>query len=108
MWSIRMKQQLDNTMKKMTTLFGASLLALTLISTPINAESIAVPIAQQGNNSVETPKNGINKAKVESQYGAPLQRVSSIGEPPISKWVYQDFTVYFENDLVLHSVRHKG
>lgn len=28
-----------------------------------------------------------------------------MGQPPISRWSYPDFTVYFENDLVLHSVR---
>jgi hypothetical protein len=30
--------------------------------------------------------------------------VPAVGEPPISRWEYTGYTVYFEHDLVLHSV----
>jgi hypothetical protein len=30
-----------------------------------------------------------------------------VGDPPISRWVYDHFTVYFEYDKVLHSVVNK-
>jgi hypothetical protein len=29
-----------------------------------------------------------------------------VGDPPITRWVYDRFTVYFENDRVIHSVVH--
>ncbi|MBV1910384.1 MAG: hypothetical protein KUG78_13865 [Kangiellaceae bacterium] len=72
------------------------------------AETLPMPISQQGSHNVETPRNGLDKASVESMYGEPVQRISSVGAPPISKWVYQEYTVYFEYDLVLHSVIHKN
>ena len=87
----------------------AGLLAVGLVfSATTLAESIALSVADQGNQSVQTPHNGQNKESVEAQFGAPIERVSAVGEPPISKWVYQTFTVYFEYDTVLHAVHHKG
>lgn len=50
------------------------------------------------------PRHGIKKAEVERRYGEPVSRNAPVGDPPISSWVYPDFTVYFEYDTVLHSV----
>ena len=72
------------------------------------AESIAVPVGQQGaaNQSIERPARGSSKAQVSNQFGNPSQQTASVGEPPISQWVYDEFTVYFEDDYVIHSVLH--
>jgi hypothetical protein len=43
-------------------------------------------------------------ATVESRYGAPTNRHAAVGNPPITRWDYPQFSVYFENDRVLHSV----
>jgi hypothetical protein len=83
-------------------------LSVAIASPTLLAQSVAVPVNSQGQNAIQTPRNGENKATVESAYGQPLRRVAAVGEPPISKWVYQDFTVYFEHDIVLHSVKHKS
>ncbi len=83
-------------------------LAFSPIASELHAESLAMPVSTQGEVSQQTPRNGQNKAKVESTFGQPLQRVAAVGEPPISKWVYSDFTVYFEHDIVLHAVRHRS
>ena len=53
---------------------------------------------------IKTPRNGLNMAQVRQQFGEPAQEVPAVGEPPISRWEYTGYTVYFENDLVLHSV----
>lgn len=79
----------------------ASLLAT---SPTLLANNGSLSIAQQGDISMSAPRNGQKKQRVESEYGAPLQKISAVGEPPISKWVYQDFTVYFEYNLVIHAV----
>ena len=50
------------------------------------------------------PTNGMNKATVERRYGAPARKDSAVGDPPISVWYYDDFKVFFEYQLVLHSV----
>jgi hypothetical protein len=53
------------------------------------------------------PKAGMSMTAVESTYGAPTQRHSAVGEPPITRWDYADFSVYFEHAVVVHAVaRH--
>ena len=87
----------------------AGLVSFGLIFSSIAySESVALAVAEQGNQAVQTPSNGQKKEYVEAQFGAPIERVSAVGEPPISKWVYQNFTVYFEHDTVLHAVLHKS
>jgi hypothetical protein len=55
----------------------------------------------------ERPKAGMTMDRVESQYGAPSQKHAAVGEPPITRWDYPGFSVYFEHDKVIHSVaRH--
>lgn len=55
-------------------------------------------------NTQRLPTNGMNKATVESRYGAPIRKNAAVGDPPISVWYYDDFKVFFEYQLVLHSV----
>lgn len=50
------------------------------------------------------PKPGRSKADVLKQLGEPEQRIGEVGEPPISSWRYGTFQVYFEHNLVLHTV----
>jgi hypothetical protein len=66
-------------------------------------DGIALAEASQ----VEKPRAGLNKSEVEARFGQPARTVAAIGDPPISRWEYTGFIVYFENDLVIHSVvRH--
>ncbi len=51
--------------------------------------------------------------KVEAKYGAPSRRVPAVGggttaQPPITRWEYPGFVVYFENSLVVHTVTTPG
>lgn len=57
---------------------------------------------------MQLPENGKNKQDVESQYGSPESRHEPVGDPPISRWDYADYSVYFEHDLVLFTVLHPG
>jgi hypothetical protein len=50
------------------------------------------------------PSSGASMATVESRFGAPTERVAAIGQPPIARWEYPGFTVYFEHDKVVHTV----
>ena len=52
------------------------------------------------------PPRGATKDEVRQRLGEPERRVSAVGDPPISRWIYEEFTVYFEYDRVLHSVKH--
>ena len=56
----------------------------------------------------DLPENGLTKSEVEQRYGRPNERRAPVGEPPISRWLYDDYSVYFEHDLVIESVLHHG
>jgi len=62
------------------------------------------------NNQVDTvtlPGKGMSKDAVEARFGSPTDKSDAIGEPPITRWNYGGFTVYFEYDHVIHAVNHK-
>jgi hypothetical protein len=54
------------------------------------------------------PQNGQSKADIEATFGAPVEKQPAVGDPPISSWKYDKYSVYFEDDLVLNTVLHKG
>lgn len=57
----------------------------------------------------DAPTRGMARRQVRSQYGEPLNQNSAVGNPPISRWEYANYTVYFEGDYVLHTVaRHQS
>ena len=53
---------------------------------------------------LERPGRGHSMDKVRATFGEPAQVYDAVGEPPITRWQYPDFVVYFEYDKVLHSV----
>lgn len=50
------------------------------------------------------PTRGMSMDRVRKQWGEPAQTVAAVGDPPISRWKFDDFTVYFEHKLVITSV----
>lgn len=52
----------------------------------------------------DRPERGMRMNAVEARYGAPATRYPAVGQPPITRWDYPGFVIYFENDLVLHAV----
>jgi hypothetical protein len=53
------------------------------------------------------PSAGMSMTAVESAYGAPADRRSAVGQPPITRWDYPAFSVYFENERVIHAVARR-
>lgn len=93
-----------------TALFCFALTAscLTYSDDQIAATTIQLPVGSQGNTSLELPERGWTQRQVELVHGAPERFTNVVGEPPISTWHYAEFSVYFESDLVIHSVlRHR-
>ncbi|MFT7414839.1 MAG: hypothetical protein ACI9FO_001500 [Methylophagaceae bacterium] len=93
-------------MKKCTfTLFACILLSATSLS---QAEVISIADhAHQVANSPEgvlRPTQGMSMTLVEQKFGQAEQKIAAVGQPPIARWIYQDFVVFFENNLVIHSV----
>lgn len=81
------------------------LLAAVLLSGHAAAETIAVDsgIAVK-ETDVATPTRGMTMDQVATKFGTPVTKVPAVGKPPISRWQYPGFVVYFEADHVIHSV----
>ena len=78
------------------------LLALAA-ATPALAETLSTDTGNPA-AAADRPHRGSTMTQVESRYGAPSSRHAAIGSPPISRWDYPQFSVYFEHDRVLHTV----
>jgi hypothetical protein len=81
------------------------LLAAVLASGFAGAETIAVDngIAVK-ESDVATPARGMTMDQVATKFGAPATKIPAVGKPPISRWEYPGFIVYFEHNYVIHSV----
>ncbi|MGH8225554.1 MAG: hypothetical protein ACRER1_05335 [Gammaproteobacteria bacterium] len=84
------------------------LVALLLLA---SATFAGPAIAQTAAPAGIYPTRGMSMAEVRQQFGAPQRRLppdpaTAQGplKPPIVRWVYPRFTVYFERGRVIHSV----
>ena len=79
------------------------LLTALATATPALAETLST---DTGNPAVagDRPNRGSSMATVQGRYGEPSNRHATVGAPPITRWDYPQFSVYFENDRVLHTV----
>jgi len=73
---------------------------------------LAGPAAADSHMSGDTmsgdrPTRGMSDSRVAAEFGQPMTRVDAVGEPPISRWEYADFIVYFEYDRVIHAVTRR-
>lgn len=50
------------------------------------------------------PTRGMTQTRVRSVFGSPQAEDAAVGDPPITRWHYSGFVVYFEYDRVIHSV----
>lgn len=92
-------------MKNLPTYAVVCAVLLGSIPTVALADTVAIPIGEQTNrNATNIPRSGMKKHTVERNFGNPIQRHAPIGDPPISSWVYNGYTVYFEFDTVIHTV----
>lgn len=67
------------------------------------ASSTPIRIVEDG-----MPGRGVSMSQVEKHFGQPREKVAPVGQPPITRWIYSDYTVYFEYEYVIHSVRNDG
>jgi hypothetical protein len=91
----------------MKTAILAGGLALVCIGVAVQARSETIVIDDQvqlRESGVEKPARGSSMKAVETRFGAPASRHSAVGKPPITRWDYPGFSVYFEYEHVVHSV----
>jgi len=97
-------------MKLKFVLGSASLLAISLAAAAsAYADTFDVrKNAERGTRS-DLPQRGMSMAQVERRYGAPVDKMPTAGgdaprHPPINRWRYNGYTVYFERERVIHAV----
>lgn len=89
---------------------SAKLLALLIgcaIAGGAGAETVLVDgHVQLEQSSVSHPERGTTMHEVEAKFGTPQKRYPAVGKPPITRWDYPSFSVFFEYNRVVHSVVH--
>ncbi len=91
---------------------------LTHLARPLAAALLALagilatsPTLAQGDDHA-TSVHGLTQEQVIARFGEPERRhapVPSAGEhptPPITRWDYADFSIFFEERIALHRVEH--
>ena len=88
-----------------------SLLVLVLAPPGAFADVLTIPnLDHQSTSPAENivqPKRGMTMEEVSAQFGNPKEIKPPVGNPPITRWVYDKFTVHFEQNYVIHSVVHR-
>jgi hypothetical protein len=81
------------------------LLLCAAASSAATAETIVVDNeVKLRDSTVERPGRGMTMSAVQSRFGAPAEKHPTVGEPPITRWDYAGFAVFFERDRVIHAV----
>ncbi len=82
----------------------AAICAGLLISMASVSTADTLSIAERLNKNAVVPQRGMTMDEVETRFGPPDTRKLPVGDPPITRWIYADFRVYFEHQWVIHSV----
>jgi hypothetical protein len=91
-------------MRPYLRILGLTTLFLSFSAT---ADTLLIERAAQA-KMANVPKKGMTMAQVEAKFGEPSEKVAAVGKPPISKWIYPLYTVYFEYKHVINSVLNKA
>lgn len=70
----------------------------------VHADELEMTGTPASEVTANRPARGMTMQKVEAAYGTPASRVPAVGNPPISRWEYPGFVVFFEHDHVIHTV----
>jgi hypothetical protein len=87
---------------RLPLLAALALSCSAVVSSAAFADELRTP--RVTSQSADRPARGMSMEKVEATFGAPTNRASPVGEPPITRWEYPGFVVYFEHQFVIHTV----
>lgn len=89
----------------MKTRIAAVLACFAALAGTLGAETIVVDEQLKVREArVATPARGTSMRAVEERFGTPAARHPAVGQPPITRWDYDGFSVFFEHDKVIHAV----
>lgn len=77
-----------------------------VVAAPASADTLLIEQVRE-RMLRDLPDNGLTMNEVESRYGEPRRRHSAVGNPPITRWEFEDYSVYFEHEIVIESVLHR-
>ena len=83
------------------------LLALGLTTLPASADVLLIDGEPKVVERADQPTRGMHQQTVVSRFGEPETRHEAVGEPPISRWDYGDYSVFLEGPFVIHTVVRK-
>ena len=96
------------------TRFAALFLGLFLLNAgPAAADELLLDSIQSA-PGIQTPRSGVSMSAVRQQHGNPLTEHPTVSvnggpqQPPITRWDYSGYSVFFEHDRVIHSVVHRA
>ncbi|AWH32929.1 hypothetical protein [Stenotrophomonas sp. SAU14A_NAIMI4_8] len=89
-----------------------AVLATLAAATPALADTLLIDRARE-KPSTALPVRGQSMQQVQSQFGAPSEQLQPRGGqkrqwPTIHRWVYPQFTVYFEKQKVIDVVANQA
>jgi hypothetical protein len=96
--------------------FSAGASAATVSAAPADVraggDTLLIERSQRA-AGVDLPRRGASMAEVEAKFGAPAQKHAAVGggsrsTPPITRWTYAGFSVYFEHSHVVNAVLNKS
>ncbi|MCU7846030.1 MAG: hypothetical protein KZQ93_19520 [Candidatus Thiodiazotropha sp. (ex Monitilora ramsayi)] len=82
------------------TAFAQPAVADVLLIDAINQEPI------NSEEGLPRPTRGMTMNQVKQRYGNPDVEYPWVGHPPITRWDYSNYSVFFEHQYVLTSVVH--
>jgi len=91
----------------MTKLRSVFVIALSLgLLGAVNAQNLDLSGSRASSTFDQPgkPTRGMSQDSVRADYGSPRSMTDAVGDPPISRWEYAGFVVFFEHDRVIHSV----
>ena len=89
--------------RMLAVLCGLAVTSAAVAETVVVDDQLMVKQSQ-----VERPKRGITMSQVEERFGAPVSKHPTVGAPPITRWDYNGFSVFFERDRVIDAVATGG
>lgn len=89
-------------MNKLQIMAAAVALAV-MAAAPVAADTLLITAVKQ-EASVRRPWSDMTMAQVEQKFGQPQKKLPAVGNPPITRWIYKNYVVYFERNRVIHSV----
>jgi hypothetical protein len=82
-------------------------LSVLLLSGIVGADTLRMDAAATGGDN-SRPNRGMTATSVESRFGVPQAKLAAVGDPPITRWEYSEFVVFFEYDRVIHAVKKRS